>query len=256
MSRLLSFAYGLVTYLFFFVTFSYAVGFVGNLLVPKSIDSGTPGPVGQAILGNVLLLAAFAIQHTIMARPAYKRWFGRLFSARIERNTFVLGTCLALCSIFAFWRPIEGVVWHVEAPALRAVLTAVYLSGWAIVFLSSLMIGHFELFGLKQAWLNLKGKILPEKGFRTPGFYRYMRHPIQTGFLIAFWATPTMTFGHLLFSVVTTTYIFLAVRFLEERDLIGEFGGRYERYRQEVSAYLPLRRAPEVSVRQPEPANS
>lgn len=241
MSRIAMFAYGVGTYALFLVTFLYAAGFLGSVpLLPKTIDTN-PGPLTlSAVLINVGLLSLFALQHAVMARPAFKRRWTKIISPRIERNTFVLATCLVLGLLFWQWRAIEGVVWHTEGAA-AIVLQCGYWLGIAIVFISTINIDHFELFGLRQAFDTLRGREPREQAFRTPGLYRYVRHPIMTGFLIAMWCVPTMTVGHLLFSAVASAYIFVAVHFLEERDLIKVFGARYLSYMRNVPSYLPIR---------------
>ena len=242
MNRALAFAYGLICYLMFLGVFAYAAGFVGNLVVPTSIDSGPEGPLGTALLVNTLLLAAFAIQHTGMARRGFKRWWTRYVPAPVERATYVLATNLCFIVLFLLWQPMTATVWKVEG-AGATILQAVFVIGWCGVVVSTFMIDHFDLFGMRQVWFYFHKKTYPEIGFRVEGFYKYVRHPIQTCFLVAFWATPHMTVGHLLFAVVTTGYIVIAVKFFEERDLVHAFGERYRRYQEQVSMLLPTRKA-------------
>jgi protein-S-isoprenylcysteine O-methyltransferase Ste14 len=242
MKRILSFTYGTFAYLCFVATFLYAMGFVGNLVVPKSIDSGAGGPVGTAVVINVVLMSLFAIQHSGMARRSFKQFWTRIVAPPIERSTYVLFTCVALGLLYWQWQPIPMVIWDVQHPAGRAAIVGLFCLGWLVVLLSTFMINHFDLFGLRQVWLHLQQKGYGEVHFRTVGFYKFVRHPLQTGFLIAFWAAPTMTAGHLLFSVVVTGYILVAVKFFEERDLVRMFGNTYRRYQQQVAMFLPLPR--------------
>lgn len=239
MGKGLAFLYGAMAYLVFLLAFLYAIGFTGNLIVPKGIDSGTVGPMGQAILVNVLLLGLFAIQHTIMARPGFKRWWTRIVPQSIERSTFVLLASLILLLVFWQWRPMTGDVWSVSDPAVRTILWSVFGFGWIVVLLSTFMIGHFHLFGLKQVSDNLRGAEPKPPIFKTPGLYQLIRHPIMLGFIIAFWATPDMTMGHLLFAAVTTVYILIGVQF-EERDLVAMLGEEYTQYRKRVPALIPF----------------
>jgi protein-S-isoprenylcysteine O-methyltransferase Ste14 len=239
MSRTLALAYGFASYLAFLVAFLYAVGFVGNALVPKSIDSGPPGPLPLAVLVDTLLLLLFAVPHSVMARPAFKRWWTRFIPPPVERSTYVLVSSLALGLLFWQWRPIPAVVWHITNPAGRVLVLAVFWAGWAVVFVSSFLIDHFDLFGLRQVYLYASGRPYTPVDFKVLGLYRHVRHPIMLGFLVAFWAAPTMTAGHLLFAVATTAYILIALR-LEERDLIDFHGERYEAYRGQVGMLLPF----------------
>ena len=255
MHRIAVFLYGVLSYACFFVTFLYAIGFVGGFAVPRSIDSAAEGPLGSAILIDVLLLAVFALQHSVMARPAFKRWWTRIVPEPAERSTYVLASSLALLLLFWQWRPIGGVVWQVEQPAGRAVLLGLFAAGWLGVLVTTFLINHFDLFGLRQVWLYLRGKPYRPLGFVTPGPYRHVRHPLYVGWLFAFWATPTMTVAHLLFAVMTTAYILIAIR-LEERDLTTIHGERYARYRRSVPMLVPRIRPgqPETEIARTEVA--
>ena len=251
MGPIICLAYGAVAYLAFFASILYAIGFVGNVVVPKSIDSGVPGPVGTAIIVNFVLLALFAIQHTIMARPAFRARWTRVIPPATERSTFVLIASLLLLLIMWQWRPMVGTIWAVDQPVVRAMLIAISLVGWATVFYSSFVIDHFDLFGLRQVYLHLRGRDYTHSPFKERSLYKYIRHPLMAGFLIAFWATPTMTQGHLLFVVVITAYIFFGTA-MEERDLLRILGEDYARYRRRTPMILPFPRlrAPRPAARQ------
>jgi len=240
--RTIAFLYGIVAYVVFFVTFLYAIAFVEGLLAPKTIDSGTAGPAVQALIVNLVLLSIFAIQHSVMARPEFKQWWTKFVPKSVERTTYVLLASLALVFLFWQWRPMPAVVWHIADPHIAMAVTGLSFLGWLIVLTSTFLINHFELFGLHQVANNLVGRPMPAPRFRVPLFYHFVRHPIYLGFIIAFWAAPTMTVGHLLFAAVTTAYIFVGI-WLEERDLIGLFGDEYRRYRQRVSMLLPWRKS-------------
>ena len=239
MSAVLSVVYGLVVYAFFRATFLYAMGFVGNVAVPRSIDTGPAGPVAGALIVDALLLGLFAVQHSVMARRSFKRWWTRFVPPALERSTFVLAATLALALLLWQWRPIvQPTIWRVEDPAGILILEAVYWLGWSVLLLSTFLISHFELFGLVQVLARLRGRDLPRPRFVTPLLYRWVRHPIYLGFLLAFWAAPVMSAGHLVFSIATTGYILVGIAF-EERDLIAQFGGRYRSYREQVGMLLP-----------------
>ena len=237
MTKVLSVSYGAVCYLTFLGTFLYAVGFVGNLLVPKAIDAGPVVSLGEAVATNVLLLGLFAVQHSVMARPAFKRGWTRTVPPHLERSTYVLASSLVLLLLFWLWEPMREVVWAV-GPSAAAVLWVVFGCGWVVVLVSTFLIDHFDLFGLRQVFLYARGQPYTPPPFRVRGLYRIVRHPIMLGFLIAFWATPTMTWGHLLFAGVTTAYIVVGV-WLEERDLRHAFGETYDQYRRRVGMLLP-----------------
>jgi protein-S-isoprenylcysteine O-methyltransferase Ste14 len=238
MAGIAAVVYGAVAYTLFLGTILYAIAFIGNLPVPKTIDSGPEGALIPALVINTLLLGLFAIQHSVMARPAFKRWWTRFVPHAVERTTYVVLASLILILLFWQWRPILTPVWTVTNPVGVMALQAVFWLGWALVFLSTFLINHFELFGLRQVWARLRGHSLPEPQFRTPFLYKRVRHPLYLGFLLAFWAAPTMTAGHLLFAVATTGYIFIGI-WLEERDLVDLFGDQYRRYREQVSMLIP-----------------
>jgi protein-S-isoprenylcysteine O-methyltransferase Ste14 len=240
--RATAFLYGIVAYLAFFVTILYAICFIGGFVVPKTIDSGAAGPAAQAVLVNLLLMSLFAVQHSVMARKGFKQWWTRFVPKSIERSTYVLLSSLVLLLLFWQWQPLPTVVWQVEDRQLAMTVTALSHIGWVIVFTSTFLINHFELFGLHQVANNLSGRPMPTPRFRVPLLYKFVRHPLYLGFIIAFWAAPTMTVGHLMFAAVTTAYILVAIQ-LEERDLIALFGDEYRRYRQRVSMLVPWRKS-------------
>jgi methanethiol S-methyltransferase len=239
MGKFMAFLYGIVAYLAFAVTIVYAIGFVTGLVVPKTIDSGTVVPLTEAIVVNLLLMSLFAVQHSVMARPQFKKWWTQFVPVAVERSTFVLFSSLALLLLFWQWQPIPAVVWQVSNPQVATSLLGLGLFGWLLVFISTFLINHFELFGLHQVANHLAGKPMPAVRFRTPLLYNLVRHPIYLGFIIFFWATPVMTAGHLLFAAVTTAYIFVGIA-LEEHDLIAAFGDEYHRYRQRVAMIVPF----------------
>jgi len=236
--RSLVFVYGVASYAVFFLTYLYAIGFIGNMYVPKSMDSAARATFWPALLIDSLLLAVFAVQHSAMARPAFKRVLTRFIPEPAERSTYVLLSSLALIALFAFWEPIGGVVWNIADPALRTAVNVVMGFGFALVLVSTFLINHFDLFGLRQVWLFLVGKPYTHLEFRTPLFYKYVRHPLYIGWFIAFWATPTMSGAHLLFAVLASAYMLIAIRW-EERDLIMAHGARYENYRKQVPKLVP-----------------
>jgi protein-S-isoprenylcysteine O-methyltransferase Ste14 len=235
------FLYGLVVYVLFLGTFLYLVGFTGDFLVAKTIDNGVAGPVGLAVAMNLALLGIFALQHSIMARRGFKRWWTRAVPEAVERSTYVLAATLALALVVWQWQPIPApIVWKVEGAAATAMWIVFWL-GWGMVLLSTFLIDHFQLFGLRQSASRLMGDATPEAQFRTPLLYRYVRHPLYLGFVLTFWFVPTMTAGHLLFSAGGTGYILVGIWF-EERDLVHQFGDTYRRYREQVGMLLPWRK--------------
>ncbi len=232
------FAYGVFAYALFLVTALYAIGFIGGFLVPTTLDGIPRLPFWEALAVDTLLLTLFAVQHSVMARPAFKRWWTRMVPEPIERSTYVLFSSAALLLLFAFWQPIGGTVWDVQDMGGRVTLYALYAFGWALVFATTFLINHFDLFGLRQVWLHLRGRPYTHLRFVTPGPYRLVRHPLYVGWLFAFWATPTMTVAHLVFALATTAYILIAIQ-LEERDLIAAHGDDYRLYRPRVPMLVP-----------------
>jgi protein-S-isoprenylcysteine O-methyltransferase Ste14 len=237
--RILFFAYGVFSYLIFFGTFLYAIGFIGNFGVPRSLDGNASGSFGLNLAIDAGLLTLFAVQHSVMARKWFKDWWTRIVPTTIERSTYVLFSSLALIFLFWLWQPLGGVVWSIENPAGVFALRALFAFGWLLVLVSTFLINHFDLFGLRQVWLHLRGKPYKSLPFGTPALYRIVRHPLYVGWFFAFWMTPLMTFAHLLFAFATTAYILLAIQF-EERDLVREHGEDYETYRREVPMLVPF----------------
>ena len=241
LKRSLVLVYGIVSYAVFFAVYLYATGFVGNFLVPSSMDSAATGSFAVALAVDLALLLAFALQHSVMARPAFKRWWTQFIPEAAERSTYVLASSLAMIALFVFWRPLGGVVWSVESPVPAFLLYVAFAFGWLLLLVSTFCINHFDLFGLRQVWLYFTGKPYTALAFKTPGPYRFVRHPIYVGWLFAFWATPTMTLTHLVFALATTAYILIAIQF-EEHDLVDEFGDTYRDYRRDVPGLVPFSR--------------
>ncbi|AGB21321.1 putative protein-S-isoprenylcysteine methyltransferase [Mycobacterium sp. JS623] len=237
MNRYFAITYGAISYALFLVVFVYAIGFVGGL-TPRSIDNAITAPVGQAITIDIALLTLFAVQHSVMARPAFKRWWTRYVPQPVERSTYVLLASLVLALLLWQWRQLSAVVWDLNSQPARLVIWTLFCLGWAIVLASTFMINHFELFGLRQVFAVWRARPQAQTGFRTTLFYRVVRHPLNLGFIVAFWAAPTMTAGHLLFAGVTTAWILVAMQ-LEERDLTAALGARYDAYRQTVPMLVP-----------------
>jgi methanethiol S-methyltransferase len=247
LKRLSIFVYGVLSYAVFLATYLYAIGFVGNLWVPKSMDSVRQTPFLTALLIDLGLLGLFAVQHSVMARPGFKRWWTGIVPAAAERSTYVLFSSLALIAMFIYWQPLGGVVWNVSAPLGKAVLYGAFAFGWGLVLISTFLINHFDLFGLRQVWLELLGKPYRPLHFGTPLFYRYVRHPLYLGWFFAFWATPTMTVTHLVFAIATSAYILIAIQ-LEERDLIDAHP-EYAEYRRRVPMLVPFTKSRRQATR-------
>jgi len=239
MKKLFFLVYGITAYVIFFGTFSYAVGFVSALIVPKNIDSKPQSPLGYALMINAALLSVFAIQHSVMARPAFKRWWTKFVPVPIERSTYVLLSSLCLILLFWQWQPIGGIIWQVESETAIIILQSLCLLGFGIVLISTFLINHFDLFGLRQIWLYFMGTAYENLPFRTPFFYKYVRHPLYLGFMIAFWATPRMTAAHLFFAIMTTGYMLTAIQF-EESDLVKHFGKKYQDYKRMAPMLIPF----------------
>jgi protein-S-isoprenylcysteine O-methyltransferase Ste14 len=240
--RIIALLYGIVAYTAFFITILYSIGFVMNEVVPKSIDTGATTTSLEALIVNLVLMSLFAIQHSVMARKGFKEWWTQYVPKPVERSTYVLLASLCLLLLFWQWRPMPAIVWQVEGADVAVAIATISLIGWTIVFTSTFLINHFELFGVHQVMANLAGREIPAAQFRTPMYYKFVRHPIYLGFIIAFWAAPEMTVGHLLFAAVTTAYIFVGI-FLEERDLVEQFGDDYRKYKRRVSMLFPWRKS-------------
>jgi protein-S-isoprenylcysteine O-methyltransferase Ste14 len=238
MNRITGFIYGIVAYTVFFATFLYALGFVGNLIVPKGIDSAPNVPLAQALLINLGLLMLFAVQHSVMARPAFKRWITRLIPEALERSTYVLASSLALIALFYFWEPMGGIIWDIDNLFGATLMNSGFFFGWMLVLVTTFLINHCDLFGLRQVWLNLRKIPYTPLKFKTPLVYRIVRHPLYLGWLMAFWCTPTMTIAHLVFAMATTGYILLAIQW-EERDLMNAHP-EYVDYRRQVPMIIPF----------------
>ena len=255
MTRALSFGYGLICYGVFFLSLLYAIGFTGDLVVPKTIDSGPRAGLALSLVVNLVLLGLFAVQHTVMARPAFKRWWTKIVPDPLERSTYVLAASLLLFLLYWQWRPLPAVIWNVESAASHAALMALFWTGWLIVLASSFMVDHFDLFGLRQVWLHLRRREYRHLPFCASLLYRYLRHPLMLGLIVAFWATPLMTVGHLLFAIGTTAYILVGIQF-EEHDLIRLLGQDYVDYRRRVPMLIPFLPKPGGKPPSPAPARS
>jgi protein-S-isoprenylcysteine O-methyltransferase Ste14 len=241
MARFAAFLYGLICYAIAFITLLYTCGFVGNFVVPRSLDAAPVLSWGNALLVDAALIGIFGIQHSVMARPGFKSWWTQFVPKPIERSTYLLFTGFCLGALFYFWQPIGGTLWHVTNTTGTAILYALFAFGWLLLLASTFWINHFDLFGLRQVWLYLRGKEYTQLTFANPGVYNYVRHPIYVGWLLAFWSTPTMTVTHLVFALITTMYILVAIQF-EERDLVDIHGKAYTDYRDRVPMLIPFRR--------------
>ncbi len=241
MGKIISFLYGVISHVLFLLVFMYMVAFLGNFIVPKSIDSGAVGAFGLALIVNILLLALFTIPHTIMARPGFKQWWTTIVPNHIERSTYVMISNLLMILLMWQWQPMVGVVWRVENPVGALILWSLFGIGWVSIVITSFMINHFDLFGTRQVYLHLLNREYSPLEFKTRGFYNYVRHPLMVGWIVAFWSTPDMTVGHLVFAVGTTVYILIAIQ-IEERDLVKFHGEAYESYRRRVSMIVPFKK--------------
>jgi len=241
MSRILTFIYGVVCYLISLIAFLYSIGFIGNLIVPKTLDSNLDSSTIEGLLIDILLIGLFGIQHSLMARQSFKKWWTKIIPEPIERSTYVLMSGLALLLLFWQWHSLGGIIWNIQNPIISNIIYGIYALGWLIVFLSTFMINHFDLFGLRQVYLYWRGQEYKDLGFRITGFYKYTRHPIMFGFVIVFWAAPLMTISHLVFAIGTTIYVLVGIK-LEEVDMISFYGNLYQEYRQQVSILIPLPR--------------
>jgi protein-S-isoprenylcysteine O-methyltransferase Ste14 len=239
MKQLLIFAYGIISYAIFLIAFLYSIAFVGSIFVPKTLDSGPAVPFSRALMIDAVLLSLFAIQHSVMARQGFKRRWTKVIPLPAERSTYVLLSSLVLLLMYWQWQPIQAVVWSVENAPVRAGISALFWAGWALVLLSTFAIDHFDLFGLRQVWMNFVGRPYVQPEFRMDGLHRYLRHPIMLGFIVAFWAAPVMTLGHLVFALTATAYVLVGI-YLEELDLVRFYGETYRAYRSRVRALLPL----------------
>jgi protein-S-isoprenylcysteine O-methyltransferase Ste14 len=245
MSRTMIFIYGVISYLLCLAAFVYGMGFIGGIIVPTSLDAVPRRPLGYALAVNLGLLSIFAVQHSVMARPAFKRWWTRIVPEAAERSTYVLLSSILMIALYAFWQPIGGIVWSTDTEMGRDAVLSLYLFGWLLLVYTTFLIDHFDLFGLKQVWRQFRGKAHIPPQFHTPSLYRLVRHPLYIGWLIIFWATPVMTIAHLVFALTTTAYILVAIQF-EERDLVQAFGENYLRYRRQTGMLVPKLPAPKM----------